>query len=577
MPNPSVVSDESGNNYGGISSMGSVQESQMAYLDNLFQLAQHAAPKPLPASQYFPGAGEGINVGNIGSKTLGSIPVFATGGGLFPFGALDEVERAKYEAEADYYKKLQENLDKPLFDEKLQLADPFKQPAFANKVQNTADMYLDTYAKRFGGDYGKAYVATRNDKNFQKTMRTYKEYADMFKVVFDAANDIETKRQKPDEFYVDPAVTKAVDSFLYSHDNLESLSPETLLKNVKEFKSTMAADKLAEAATAGYKDVIIDEFAKSRSMSTEETDVYLTTKKTNEGAAEDIINTALESPTYAWLKDKPEQLAIFKRGVENRIKKGRDIAVTQIKRANAARDLDLKSQGWMDESGNIIFQDKPSAVVGAIGKNSLDYPINKNQPIPTISGMQVYIRDPKGGINRVTLPGSYNMIPTSEYDLVDDNMPVEKGRYIEGKVNFQATEPYTPENIKPTDVKGEYQTVGQGKSSTQIKPVKAVDDAGNVVELTGETTVLMPYALMSGQIEANIPHARYAHEQLDKMTYPSGGRRNYAPMNNAIKPGATTIVPPDDATLDFFKDDPNVFYNWGGKVLSGAYIHQNAK
>jgi hypothetical protein len=549
----------------------------MAYLDNLFKLAQHAAPSPLPSSQYFPGAGEGINVGNIGSKTLGSVPVFAAGGGLFPFGILDEAERAKYEAEADYYKKLKENLDKPLFEEKLQLADPFKQPAFANKVQNTADAYLESYARRFGGDYAKAYIATKNDKNFQKTMRIYKEYVDMFKNVFDAANDIETKRKSPDEFYVAPEVIKAVDNFLYTHDNLESLTPETLLKNAKEFKATMSADKLAAAATTGYKDVALEGISKSRSMSTNEFDVWLTTKEYNKGVAEDIINTALDSPTYSWLKDNPTQLAVFKRGVENRIKKGREIAIKEIKRENANRDLELKSRGWMDESGNVTFQDKPSPVVGVVGKNALDYPVDKNKPIPTVANMQVYLRDPKGGVNRVTLPTSYSMIPTSEYDLTDENMPVSKGRYIEGKVNFQSTDIFTPSVLKPTGEPGQYQQVGEGKSATQVQSVKAIDDAGNVVELTGETTVLVPYDIMKGQIEASVPYAKYAHEQLDKMTYPSGGRRNYDPKGNAVKAGSTVIVPPDDADLSFFKDDPNIFYNWGGQVLSGEYIHKNAK
>ena len=42
--------------------------------------------------------------------------------------------------------------------------------------------------------------------------------------------------------------------------------------------------------------------------------------------------------------------------------------------------------------------------------------------------------------------------------------------------------------------------------------------AGNVVELIGETTVPHSVFYMSNQIEANIPHAKYAHDQLDKLT-----------------------------------------------------------
>jgi hypothetical protein len=168
----------------------------------------------------------------------------------------------------------------------------------------------------------------------------------------------------------------------------------------------------------------------------------------------------------------------------------------------------------------------------------------------------------------------------AEYDLTDEGMAVVKGRYIEGKVNFQGTEPYTPSNeralTKAGELMGTY-SLGEGKASTQVVPVKAVDNVGNVVELIGETTVLTPYESMKGQVEANIPYMQYVHEKLETITYPAGGRRNFDPMGNATREGSKVIVPPDDATLDFFKDDPNTYYNWGGQILSGAYIHKNAK
>jgi hypothetical protein len=228
----------------------------------------------------------------------------------------------------------------------------------------------------------------------------------------------------------------------------------------------------------------------------------------------------------------------------------------------------------MDESGNINFHDKPSIVTGTVGKNALEYPINKNNPLLTVTRMPVYIRDPKGvGIRRVTLPESYSMIPTSEYDIVDDGGAVRRGRYIEGKVTFQSSEPYTPDitrTVGKVPVK-----IDEGKTTTQIKAVEAVDDAGNVIQLFGDVTILAPYETMKGQIEANIPYATFAHEQLDKKTYPLGDeRRPFDPQNNATR---GVIIPPDDADMGFFKDDPNVFYQWGDKVLSGQYIHQNAK
>jgi len=560
--NPSVVSDESGNNYGGIGSMsGGIQEAQMAYLDNLFKLSRHAAPDTTN-NQYFPGANNDISAGTLGSKTLGSVPIFAAGGGLFPFDVMDEMEKAKYEAEAEYYKKLKEDLDKPLFEEKLQLADPFKQPAFANKVQNTVDAFLDGYARRFGGDYTKAYIATRNDKNFQKTIRTYKEYTDMFKNVFDQAAKVETDRKDPDK-YVSPDVVKAVDKFLYDHDNLESLTPETLLNSAKQFKSIMSADKLAEAVTTGYKDSVVESFGKSKSMSTNELDVWLTTKETNEGAAEDIIKTALESPTYSWLKNNPEQKAIFERGVKNRIKKGHEVAFKEIKKANADRDLDLKSKGWMDESGNLKLNDKPAALVNTVGKNAVSYP-SSVKPVPTPMGMVAYIRK-DDQLRRVKLIGSFDLQPTSEYDIAEyDAGGIPTGRYVEGRVNFKNTSIYTPDIIR--SVEGTPEKVGTGQSSPEVTPA-VVEDAitGEQIPIFGETTILTEFDNMKSTMEATIPNLTYVHEKIPAIVRPKSA--------SAIEDSPVIVL---SNSMDISDIKRNLRYTWGKKVLWGWEIIEAA-
>lgn len=557
--NPSVVSDESGKNYGGIGDLAGIQEAQMAYLENLSKLAQRAATGPLQQGQYFPSANQDINVGTVSSKTLGSVPIFATGSGLLPFGMLDEMEKAKYEAEAEFYKKLKSDLDKPLFTEKLQLADPFKQPAFATKVQRTIDSYLDLYTKRFGGDSMKAYIATKNDKNFQKTMRMYKEYTDMFKVVFDQAIQTEADRKTADK-YVDPVVIKAVDDFLYSHDNLESLSPDTLLNNAQKFKSIMSADKLAEAATAGYKDSVIESYSKSGSMSTDELDAYIRTKKTNAGAAEDIIKTALESPTYSWLKDNLDQRAIFERGVKNRVKFGEEKALETIKKNNADRDLSLRKMGWMDEKGDVVFQEKPAALVNTMGKAVISYPADV-KTIPTTVGMRAYVLQ-GGKLRLVQLSESYDMKPTSEYDIPTIGAGVIKGRYIEGKVNFQSAEPYTPNVIRNVDKVPT--AIDQGKTTTQVIPATAEDVyTHEKITLFGETTILTPFDNMKTTMEASLPNLGYVHEQLEKRVYPEGGRRN-------VGVGKGYIELTDDMTIDDII--PEETYIRNGKTISGKAL-----
>ncbi|MCX6780131.1 MAG: hypothetical protein NT034_03060, partial [Candidatus Magasanikbacteria bacterium] len=209
--NPSIVNDASGNNYGGIGLGGdSMQEAQLAYLDNLSQLAQHAAPKNQGVGDIAPGYSTDIQAGTISSKTLGAVPLFATGAGILPWGMYDNMQSVKAQAQAERLKLIKTEVDKPLFDQKLVLADPFKQPAFSTKVQKTVDTYLDAYAARFGGDMSKAYIATRNDKNFRRTMQAYGEYADMFKQVWDQAAQIEKDRQDPNKYVSDDQIS-AVD------------------------------------------------------------------------------------------------------------------------------------------------------------------------------------------------------------------------------------------------------------------------------------------------------------------------------------------------------------------------------
>jgi hypothetical protein len=381
----------------------------------------------------------------------------------------------------------------------------------------------------------------------------------MFKLVFDQAMQIEADRKSTDK-YVDPEVIKAVDSFLYSHDNLESLSPDTLLNNAQKFKSIMSADKLAEAATTGYKDSVMERYDKSGSMSTDELDVYLQTKKTNVGAAEDIIKTALESPTYSWLKNNPDQRAIFERGVKNRVKFGEEQAIQTIKKNNADRDLGLRKMGWMDGKGDIIFQDKPAALVNTTGKAAISYP-SDIKPIPTTVGMRAYVLQ-NGKLRFVQLSESYDMKPTAEYDIPTIGAGIIKGRYIEGKVNFQSSEPYVPDIIRNVDKVPK--SIDQGKATSQIVTAEVEDIyTHEKVKLFGETTILVPFDNMKTTMEATLPNLGYVHEQLEKRVYPEGGRRS-------VDVGKGYIELTDDMSIDDII--PEETYIRNGKKITGKEL-----
>jgi hypothetical protein len=266
--------------------------------------------------------------------------------------------------------------DKPLFSQKLQLADPWRQPAFSQKVTDTIDSYLKGYTEKFGGDVGKAYIATSNDKNFQRTIQSYANYAEMYNVVYKKALEIEQAKLAVlhgADVYVGPEAEKAVNRFLYSHENLTNLKPDELLDEAQKLNVVLSATKLAEALTAGYKDQVKQTgYARSEYMSTDELDIYVSQKKTNEGAAEEIIKNGLEA--YPWLKTNPEQKAIFERSIRNRVAFSEEQAVKEIKKNNADRDLSLRKLGWLDEKGGVKIQNKPAAVVNTTGRYAVTYP-----------------------------------------------------------------------------------------------------------------------------------------------------------------------------------------------------------
>ena len=131
--NPSVVKDDSGDNYGGINTGGSMAQAQTQYLDNLQKLAMNQPPKPLPESSYAPGESQGIERGTMSAPMIGSQPLFAASNQI-PFGMMDDMRSSQAQAEFEYYKGLKTYMDKPLIDAKLKLANPIAPPATITKI-----------------------------------------------------------------------------------------------------------------------------------------------------------------------------------------------------------------------------------------------------------------------------------------------------------------------------------------------------------------------------------------------------------------------------------------------------------
>lgn len=515
--NPSIVNDESGNNYGGISMGGSMAQAQTQYLDLLQRMAAKMPPKALPNNEYFPGGGD-VQIGTSSSKTLGSQPIFAASN-LIPFGMLDEMKRAQAEQEVEYYKNMKTLLNKPLTDIKAKLENPFKQPEFNTKIQNTIDKSLDSYASKLGGNYMQAQIALTQDRNFQRTMQGYAEYADIYNSVYKDAVDVLSKSAKPAEFYVPPEQLAAVNKFVYSHDKLEDTSIDQLLKNGQEFKAKESVFKLAEAATSGIEQTARDQYVQSRAMSTSDEKVYQRIRtygdeKQAQAMVEDIIRA------NPWIKEDKSQEELLASTVRGHMKWGVEKSIEKIKTENAGRNSDLRKTGLkIDEEGNIDFGTRYVAALQSTVINAVPFPKTPATPSPT--GMTGYIS--QGGVwKHIRLNDSYQTTYTSRFDLQKRKGSMPPGSYVEANSDLKEVAPYSTDvmkNIKnkagitiPVDTGTDTRGMAEVRK-TQLEDV----DTHQLYEVFGNTTIYIPENQADGIVKAVVPHMEYVYEQLDKQ------------------------------------------------------------
>lgn len=573
--NPSIVNDASGNNYGGINTGASTGQAQMAYLENINSLIQKMPTKPLSNNQYFPGAGEGPQVGSYSGSMVGNVPIFAPTN-LIPFGMLDEIKRNEAEKEAEYYKNFKTYLDKPISDIKAKLSNPWAQPEFNNKLQTTIDTWLDAYSAKFGGNYMKAYVALQNDKEFNKIMTGYSQYADIYNSVFKEATETLVKAQSPTEYYVSPAQIESINRFLHAHDNLENLSIDELGKKAEEFAAKQSVFKIAEAATAGIQNDIMTTFDADPTMSTKDKIVYIKTKTTGEkGQAQKLYDT--NTKAYPWILEDPANAALFKSQLENKIKYEEEKTIEQIEVADAKRDAELEKYGLgVDANGNPSFPTKPAALVNAQGSFAVTYNTTNAKPIQSVVNSTGYIIH-NGKLRYVRLPESYSITPTSEYDITDPSSGVERGRYVESSISFGSTGVYTPENVRINSTLDTQVSLGPGRGASENQPAVLKDAfTGETIEVYGESTILFPFDQMKSIVVANIPHMNYMHAQLEKAFGPYTKRRENLDKGGTKHKSQATLVEPiplnEGDGMDKVQDSPYIKYLWGGKVLTGAEV-----
>ena len=562
--NPSIVNDFSGNNYNiGEGIKGGLVDAQMAYLENLTNLVQK---RPMNQQQYFPGYDQGLAVGNVSGSVIGNQPIFATGGGLIPFAILDEMDRAKSEAQAKYYEQIKKELDDPLFDQKIVAADPFMQPEFSQKVMDITDKYLEIYTQRLGGDVAKAYIATKYDKNFQKEIQTMANYANMYKSVYDEVMSIK-KAEVEDPMTVSKDALKAANDFIHNHDVIKDFSPDTLEGIMKKTVKTFSVLKLAESLTKGMQDTIKDNARTYMKGGRKITESF---KQTNKGVAEEIINNALKA--HPELKDDPDRLEVFKRAVRNGVDSSVSSAISDIDEEMAKRNIELRKNGiTFDDKGNMQFSVRPAAIVDARGTKAVSYP-TQVRPASSYVGMTGYIRH-NGKLVQVKFPESYDMSMVSEYNIQESykSIGLVPDRYVEVRLDVQSTQPYTPEIYRTA--KGMPITMGEGKAGTQTVPstlqVLNSPDPSETLDMIGPTTVLVPFDELKTMVEANIPYMKDVHDELEKQPSRESA---FLPNTSSKEPPVQVDVIPITSDTSVDDIDPNKSYTYNHKRYKGQEI-----
>lgn len=577
--NPSVVNDESGNNYGGINTGGSIGQAQLQYLENLQKLAQNMPAKPVAEGQYFP-RGNDVQIGSVSGSIIGNQPIFAPTNRI-PFGMFDEMRRNRAEQEAAYYKNFKTYLDKPLANIKAKLENPWAQPEFTAKLQNTADAWLDSYASKLGGDYIKAYVALQNDKNFNKVMTQYSQYAEIYNSVYKQAVETLVKAKDRANFYVSDAEIAEINQFIHAHDSLETLSIDQLSQKAERFAAKESMFKLAEAATAGTKTTVREYFEANPdiNLSSDEQEAWVKNKITGDSKQVDVlINNVIEA--NPWIKEDNTQKALLESEIRNRIQFGVEKEIQLVKKENAERDMAIKKFGvTVDEGGNVQLGERPAALVNARGTNALTYKAG-GKPVNSYTGMTGYVLY-NGKLRYVKLPDSYVMAPAAEYDIMGTGNGVPEGRYVESKIFFQTSSAYKPENVRTASKAGEItdQTViGLGRGTDEKLPARLVDAInGEAIELYGETTILTPFDEARTLTESVWPEELpYLHKKMAASYGPYTARRDrYYSAKNKVEPtyaGPAPIDIPAGADMSFIEDTDKKTYRWNGKVVTGQQI-----
>jgi len=504
--NPSVVEGDGPSNYN-LSRSGGMQQTDVDYIENLQKTLKSSPVGALPTNQYYPTAGRSINVGQIGSKTLGSVPIFTAGSGLIPIGMIEAKREALHKAKLAEFAMFGPG-NNEVYDQFIELANPYAQPAFNEKIQATVNEHLDKNALLFGGDYGKSRLYTNKyDPEFKAAMANLKNYARGYQAVFASAMKVFQDASSRDRHVDEEVLGKAVD-VIQNHDNMANLSLEELANNVTEFQSQVSVVKAVELAIADVGTRVRTTIAEDPKLSTDAIGVFKKIKETGIYTEEEI-NSMIETEKelYPHIKNDPEMSKLFERLFRNGIDQEIEESITTFQKDYADTTRNWNTGFGIYGNQDVGYQGTPTTMVTPDGKSEY------NTQYVTIPPKNIYNRDTNIQVN------------SSDFMWLKDEKGVTRYGHFNTPSNF------TPSKLYKTPW-GSLQVVGSADiwrmqhmedPAGQRKPIAKGEKAFNVVsgpngaevidivDMEGTYEIIMDEKDVAGQLHGQFEQGSWRH------------------------------------------------------------------
>lgn len=536
--NPSVVKEGGTSNYN--QSRGELAKTDAAYINKLQKSFQAPSPGAQTKSTYFPSAGQPLQAGTFGSKSLGSLPIFVANQGLIPIGMLEAKRKAEQDAAIKEFAMFGPANNEAL-DHYIELVNPLAQDEFNAKVQGSINTYLDDKAYELGGDYGSARLLSKWDPGFKNMIRGYQNYARMYNQVAPKAMDILGKAADKANFYVDDDAVEMATKFIRNHDNLGTKSIEDLNKFVGEFHAYTGINDAVVASLEGIEQRITTTVDENIKLSTDAFKVLEASEK--EGMYTDdemdlMTEDALE--LYPYLESDPKAKAIFKKKFRAGLKQTEKKTLMKVRREIADKQRKVGQSFGLFGNADRGYSGTKIPKYTDDGMRQYD---THQITLPSTNASKkatqidispndiVNIRNQKGEVIRGYFNSPLKARPTTMYKDPSDALQVSSSLDIQAMVDYVDPQTGAAKGLKKGTLW--FNVVGGTDGPTQI----------DVIDLGGTAEVMIPEEKLKGQLSSQYTdevwhQVRSAAAQTPTPTTKprkEGGRNKFISMETATE------------------------------------------